>query len=96
MGMMGMIASLFKKSQRSDERSQRYPDFVDDAEALLLQILRELPRNVKVLYCLAAISSLKDDFSGAAERYRAIIEIDPSDDIARVNLGHLPDTTDDL
>ena len=94
-GVFGLMAILFRKLTAPAREGgaaasgPRYPDFIDDAEMLLLQIEPRLPDHVKLLHCLAAIARVKNDAAAAATRYRRILELDPDDRIAYFNLGYL-------
>ena len=91
-GLTGVIGVLLRKLMPPGEprpSPPRYPDFVDDAEMLLDQLVGQLPTSTKVLHCLATISRLKNDTAAAETRYRRILEIDPEDKVAYFNLGYL-------
>ena len=74
---------------RLSSLSRAYPEFIDDAEIFLIQILEKMPQHLKILHCLASISMLKNDPASAEERYSRILSIEPSDRIAQLSVSHL-------
>ena len=90
-GMFGLAANLLKKSIPAADESPRpppYPDFIDDAELFLQQLQESMPRDTRILHCLASISRLKNKTGRAEECYIAILALDPTDRIARFFLGY--------
>ena len=91
-GMIGLVGVLFNRARPANPARKHwrgYPDFIDDAELFLLRILEEVSGKVEILHCLATISRLKNDMAGAAEHYRSILCLEPSDEIARAHLDEL-------
>ncbi len=91
-GIFGMVAFLFRKTLSSSDLAPerpRYPDFIDDAELFLRQLVERMPRDLKILHCLASISRLKNQVAEAEELYKNILAIEPSDRIAYFYLGYL-------
>ena len=89
-----MVALLFRKiteAPRDQETGAavRYPDYIDDAEILLVQLEQRLPDHIKLLHCLAAIARMKNDTENARVRYQRILELNPDDEVAYFNLGYL-------
>ena len=93
-GIFGLIGILFRKLTQPPRNQHaasaiRYPDYIDDAEMLLLQLEPRLPDHIVLLHCLGAIARLKNDSTAAQTRYRRILELDPDDQVAYFNLGYL-------
>jgi len=91
-GLFGLVALLLRQggsSSKTEKADIRYPDYVDDAEMILIDLETRLPDNTKLLHSLASIARLKNDIQAAEARYRRILEIDADDRIAYFNLGYL-------
>jgi tetratricopeptide (TPR) repeat protein len=91
-GLFGLVALLLRQggsSSKTEKPDIRYPDYVDDAEMILIDLETRLPDNTKLLHSLASIARLKNDIQAAEARYRRILEIDADDRIAYFNLGYL-------
>ena len=91
-GLFGLVALLLRQggsSSKTEKPDIRYPDYVDDAEMILIDLETRLPDNTKLLHSLASIARLKNDIEAAEARYRRILEIDADDRIAYFNLGYL-------
>jgi tetratricopeptide (TPR) repeat protein len=93
-GIFGLVALLFRKITQpprdgGGKGGLRYPDYIDDAQMLLLQLEQRLPDHIKLLHCLAAIARMKNDTEGAQRRYQRILELNPDDQVAYFNLGYL-------
>jgi len=87
-----LVALLLRQggsSSKTEKADIRYPDYVDDAEMILIDLETRLPDNTKLLHSLASIARLKNDIQAAEARYRRILEIDADDRIAYFNLGYL-------
>ena len=63
-------------------------DIRDDSEDYLNQILEELPENLSILHSLASLAMENGDGELIEKFYSRIIEIDPSDPLSHLNLGH--------
>ena len=91
-GLFGLVALLLRRGgskSKTEKPDIRYPDYVDDAEMILIDLETRLPGNTKLLHCLASTARLKNDIQAAEARYRRILEIDADDRIAYFNLGYL-------
>ena len=89
-GLFGLVVTLFKKAIVDSEKGPPpYPDYIDDAEMLLQQILQRLPKNIRIVHCLASICRIRHDATGAATHYEYILKIEPEDRIALFYLGYL-------
>lgn len=91
-GLFGLVALVLRQvgsSSKTEKPDIRYPDYVDDAEMILIDLETRLPDNTKLLHSLASIARLKNDIQAAEARYRRILEIDAGDRIAYFNLGYL-------
>ena len=94
-GIMGVYALLLRgltsaaRPQESGPSRPQYPDYIDDADILLDRLRGHLPDNKKILHCLASVARLRNDTAGAEARYRAILRLDPDDEVAYFNLGYL-------
>ena len=89
-GLLGVLVTLFKKSFIDDDKGPpSYPDYIDDTEMQLQSLLQLLPRNTKIIHCLASICRLRHDAEAAAAHYERILTADPEDRIARFYLDYL-------
>ena len=56
-------------------REREVPDYIEDIELQLAQLLKRLPQDLNILHALAASAAIRHDVPRAREHYRQIIEI---------------------
>lgn len=70
-------------------RSARNVPVVEDSQAYLLQIEEQTPENIELLHALASFSLEAGNDIVTEKYYRKILSLNPDDDVAHLNLGHL-------
>ncbi|MDP6040386.1 MAG: hypothetical protein QGG64_17675 [Candidatus Latescibacteria bacterium] len=92
-GRVNPLLSLVVLSQQNDKPDAvHYPDYIDDVELLLLQILEKRPENIRILHGLAIIAELKNEIAIAIQHYRDILAIDSQNEAAQTQLAYLKQT----
>jgi tetratricopeptide (TPR) repeat protein len=83
----GNSTGLFQMSLTS--RGAKCPDYFEDIEAYLRKIEPEMPEHIPLLHGLATLSRIENKESRAAGYYTRILDIDPTDQVAKTNLALL-------
>ena len=82
--MVGTLTSALKPDEKTPTDEQReVPDYIEDIELQLAQLLKRLPQDLNILHALASIAAIRHDVPRACEHYRQIIEINPTDETAK-------------
>lgn len=87
-GFLGIAAKLVGRAVGSPSRPA-YPDFLDDARLRLEGLLERLGARTDLLHTVASIARVQGDLDAAAARYRQVLQLEPADEVARVQLDDL-------
>lgn len=64
------------------------PEIREESASYLEEILTQMPDNVTILHTLASLAMEQGDAELVLHYYKRIIELDPNDPVANLNLGH--------
>ena len=70
------------------EMSNGAVDDIDDIENYLVSILDKVEDKINILHCLATIFVFKGDIENSIQYYKKIIDLDETDAMAHLHLGH--------
>jgi hypothetical protein len=87
-GLIGVGARLVGRAVMP-RSGPGYPDWFDDVEARLQNLLDHFGPRADLLHSLASLARIKGDGTTAAQRYEQILQLDATDEVARFQLEYL-------
>jgi len=92
-GLMGnVLKQMLPGKPDKDETTRGYPDYIDDTQLFLQQLALKEPEDPKILHSLALIAQIKNTenaVDSALQYYQKILQLNPTDSVARANLDRL-------